>query len=66
MLFLSLYFLEKRRQIEGLYRQLELVRNRQKRLFVKDVEKLTFGNISLLEKEEEHILSKILKLKVTA
>ncbi|MCW8850453.1 MAG: hypothetical protein OQJ81_10785 [Melioribacteraceae bacterium] len=62
---MSLYFLEKRRQIEGLYRQLELVRNKQKDLIAKDIEKLTTDNISLLELEEEYLLSKILKLKAT-
>ncbi len=62
---MSLNFLEKRRQVEGLYRQLDLVRSKQKKLFVMDVEKLTFDNINLLEMEEEYLLNKILKLKVT-
>ena len=61
----SLNFLEKRRQVEGLYRQLDLVRSKQKKLFAFEVEKLTFDNINLLEMEEEYLLNKILKLKVT-
>ena len=62
---MSLNFLEKRRQVEGLYRQLDLVRSKQKKLFTFEVEKLTFDNINLLEMEEEYLLNKILKLKVT-
>lgn len=62
---MSLNFLEKRRQVEGLYRQLDEVRNKQKKLIIWEVENLTFHNINLLEMEEEYILNKILKLKVT-
>lgn len=63
---MSLYFLEKRRKIEGLYQQLELVRNKQKELILIDMEKLTSDNINFLELEEEVLLTKILKLKMTA
>ena len=63
---MSLYFLEKRRKIEGLYQQLEPVRNKQKELILIDMEKLTSDNINFLELEEEVLLTKILKLKMTA
>lgn len=63
---MSLFFLEKRRKIEGLYQQLELVRNKQKELILIDMEKLTSDNINFLELEEEVLLTKILKLKMTA
>ena len=58
--------LERRRQIEGLYRQLELVRRKQKNLIISDTEYLTIDNINLLEIEEENLLSRILRLKATA
>jgi hypothetical protein len=57
--------LERRRQIEGLYRQLELVRMKQKNLLISDTEYLTIDNIHLLDIEEESLLSRILKLKAT-
>ncbi len=62
---MSIFMLERRRQIEGLYRQLELVRKKQKNLLVSDTEYLTVDNIHLLEIEEETLLSRILKLKAT-
>ena len=62
---MSIFMLERRRQIEGLYRQLELVRRKQKNLLVSDTEYLTVDNIHLLEIEEETLLSRILKLKAT-
>lgn len=62
---MSIFMLERRRQIEGLYRQLELVRRKQKNLLVSDTEYLTVDNIHLLEIEEETLLSRILKLKST-
>ncbi len=58
--------LERRRQIEGLYRQLEMVRRKQKNLLISNTEFLTLDNINFLEMEEENLLSRILKLKATA
>lgn len=63
---MGIFMLERRRQIEGLYRQLELVRRKQKNLIISDTEYLTIDNINLLEIEEENLLSRILKLKATA
>jgi hypothetical protein len=58
--------LERRRQIEGLYQQLDLVRRKQKNLIISNIEYLTLDNINLLEIEEENLLSRILRLKATA
>lgn len=63
---MGIFMLERRRQIEGLYRQLELVRRKQKNLIISDTEYLTIDNINLLEIEEENLLSRILRLKATA
>jgi len=63
---MSIFMLERRRQIEGLYRQLELVRLKQKELIISNIELLTSDNISLLELEEEHLLSRILRLKTVS
>ena len=60
---MSIFMLERRRQIEGLYRQLELVRMKQKNLLISNTEYLTIDNIHLLDIEEETLLSRILKLK---
>ena len=60
---MSIFMLERRRQIEGLYRQLELVRMKQKNLLISNTEYLTIDNIHLLDIEEETFLSRILKLK---
>ncbi len=63
---MSIFMLERRRQIEGLYRQLEMVRRKQKNLLISNTEFLTLDNINFLEMEEENLLSRILKLKATA
>ena len=60
---MSLYFLEKRRTIEGLYRKLEQVREQIKNFAITNSEYATPENISFLEMEEESIITKILKLK---
>ena len=60
---MSLYFLETRRKIEGLYRKLAQVREQIKNLTLTNSEYATPENISFLEMEEESIITKILKLK---
>ena len=63
---MGFFMLERRRQIEGLYQQLDLVRRKQKNLIISNIEYLTLDNINLLEIEEENLLSRILRLKATA
>ena len=60
---MSLYFLEKRRKIEGLYRKLEQIREEIKNLALNNSEYATPENINFLEIEEESIIARILKLK---
>jgi len=60
---MSLFFLERRREIEGMYGMLELVRLDMKFLLINNTDCLTSDNINLLELEEEMLLSKIIKLK---
>ena len=62
---MSLFFLEKRRKIENMYRKLELVRLDMKFLLINNTECLTSDNINLLEMEEEALLGKIIKLKTS-
>lgn len=63
---MGFFMLERRRQIEGLYQQLDLVRRKQKNLIISNIEYLTLDNINLLEIEEDNLLSRILRLKATA
>lgn len=63
---MGIFMLERRRQIEGLYQQLDLVRRKQKNLIISNIEYLTLDNINLLEIEEDNLLSRILRLKATA
>ena len=60
---MSLYLLEKRREIEGLYKKLKFVREQLKTMVNINSEYSTYDNIGFLEFEEESLLTKILKLK---
>lgn len=60
---LSIYFLEKRREIEGVYKELANVKSQMKALLFDSTDNLTSENIRLLELEEEKLLSKIVRLK---
>ena len=62
---MSLFFLETRREIEAMYRKLEVVRLDMKFLIINSIERLTSDNINLLELEEELLLGKIIKLKTS-
>ncbi len=60
---MGLHLLERRRQIESIYRSLEIVRYNMRSLLTDNVENLTLDNIQILELEEEKLLSRIVKLK---
>jgi hypothetical protein len=60
---MSMFILEKRRQVEKIYKELDSVRSKMKMMFTFNIDNLTFANLQLLEKEEEYLLSKILKIK---
>lgn len=60
---MGIYLLEKRREIEGLYKRLEIIRHQLKCLISSTSEYATPDNINLLEYEEESVLTKIIKLK---
>ena len=62
---MRLFFLETRREIEAMYRKLEVVRLDMKFLIINSTERLTSDNINLLELEEEVLLGKIIKLKTS-
>ena len=60
---MGIYFLDRRRKIEGVYRELEFVKSQMKSLIMMNTEQLTSDNIRLLELEEEKLLGRIVQLK---
>lgn len=60
---MSIQFLERRREIEGLYKKLKIIREQINFLINGHSEYATPDNIGLLELEEESILTRIVKLK---
>jgi hypothetical protein len=60
---MSLIYLKKRREIEGIYKKLELLRSDMKTMMVFGNEQFTLGNINLLEMEETKLINRLLRLK---
>jgi hypothetical protein len=60
---MSIIHLTNRRKIESLYDGLEIIRRKMRSLMLDNIENLTLENLIQLEKQEEKILHRIMKLK---
>jgi len=60
---MSIYMLEQRREIEGIYRRLGKLRKKLNSLYNSNNTQSCLGNIGLLEYEEETLIGKIFKIK---